>query len=117
METCGPQGQMCLLAGTPLVPVETLLSLLDWMWGQAMREGSHHERLSQEELKLPSVDTSSPCAHGSLIILAPVLVGAGRLARRGEVHLVTRRGCSSWRSPGPEAGSSSSFWGHWVKGS
>ena len=24
METCGPQGQMCLLAGTPLVPVETL---------------------------------------------------------------------------------------------
>lgn len=72
-----------------------LVKLLDRVWGQAMWEGSHHETLSQEELKLVSTGTSSPCAHGSLTILAPVLVSAGRLARRGEVHLVTRRRCSS----------------------
>lgn len=72
-----------------------LVSLLDWVWGQAMREGSHHERLWQEELKLASMGTSLPCSHGSLTILAPVLVSSGRLARRGEVHLVTRQGCSS----------------------
>ena len=41
-------------------------SLLDWVWGQGMREGSHHERLLQKELKLASAGTSSACSQGSL---------------------------------------------------
>ena len=40
-------------------------SLLDWVWGQGMREGSHHERLLREELKLASAGTSSTCSQGS----------------------------------------------------
>ena len=56
---------MCLLAGTPLVPVETLGA----SWTGCGVRPCGEEELSQEELKLASMGTSSPCAHGSLTIL------------------------------------------------
>lgn len=51
-------------------------SLLDWVWGQGMQEGSHQERLSREERKLASAGTSSPCSHGSLSTGAQVVWSA-----------------------------------------
>lgn len=62
-----------------------LVSLLDWVWGQAMRGGGAF------------AGGAEACLYGYLLALRsrepdhpPVLVSSGRLARRGEVRRVTR---------------------------
>lgn len=64
-----------LLTGTPLVPWRPW-GLLDWVWGQGMREGSHQERLSTGGAEACLCGYLLTCSHRSLSTGAQVIRNA-----------------------------------------
>ena len=116
METCGPQGQMFLLAGTPLVPVETLGASWTGCGVRACRKDptrrGFHGRSGSLPLRVPphpaltgacprelrssgAQRSGTPCAPPRMFLIEEPWPWAGSREAEREITLLVGRG-PSW---------------------